>query len=413
MRRYFKLATEDIDVIPAVVETNISVDPKTVEADIDFDSPESIIVYGDTKEDDLLEMIDEAEVVLESMESVKLIVSENVLDKMSSDILTVSLEHMYSNVGISEKVVPTLEGISDAIKTVKDSIVEAVKRLIKWFKDIYNKIFDKTDSIKNDAEKLKEELLKRKNVATEWIDDPHAFEDDYLFLCLQRDGKCDNIPRDAEQLYKLAKVVLKPADMTVDSLIDSFKSGNKEAIKNIVNNIIAGSNNTELNNSLHPITNPDEDGFNSSSNIELKRSNELLGGAAIIKKIPKTDETSSVTFNSVKDKLAIFSLKVDKYSPKKSHTVTAKPFKVVDISEIVALTTTVIDIMTLVHEYKDKANKIQKAERDIYEACHKVDSVAAVLIKILFQPQESFNRYLVKTCAQLMLFAKRCSSRID
>jgi hypothetical protein len=406
----------------------------------------------------LMTQVVEAVTIAEALESLSIVLEEvsedSGLDKTNASLLKISLEHFYSVVGcrtdkeseialtslingsatsnseVKHVTQLALEDIKEKITEIWEAIVKAIKKSIEWVKEIYNRIFNNTDNVKDRAEKLLKELesgesFKKEEVATEWIDDKQHFDDETIFKNLQRNGDCEKVGVGVKELIDLSEAVLKPSSSAVDALVTAFDSGDIETFQKYVDKAVGGFGNENLDRRLIVVKDPAAEGFPVYENTEFKRSIELFGGFALVKRTGITDDKAPPTADSVHDKLSSYSMRIEHHAPVK-HRANYSKVRIASVSEIIDIVKGVIIIINSINDYKPHAEKIDNAKKKLVEVAETYSrdrkkqldqatlclrKIAPIISKLLDQPQTSFNIYTLHACDHLMEYATVCSNK--
>lgn len=257
---------------------------------------------GEKEEADLAEAIDTQEALEQYKAALESFIGEGGVDQKGARLLQIGLEHMSNRVGFSIADRPNiamesfggasskgratqiaLEGIGEQLKKVWASIVAAIKRIIDWVKDHFNKMFGAAEKLQKRAKAIAEKA----KAVTGSADTGAKIENERLVKALHMSGKIANTPSGSlENVLTVANSVFgHVADFSAKSGEAALKA--LEATDGKVADIFSGPFTPD--NGIKALSQSDAQaaGFEPApAGLELYRSFELPGGKAVLGRYP-------------------------------------------------------------------------------------------------------------------------------
>lgn len=370
------------------------------------------------------DQVDEAVDTAEALESIAVAMESAAgnggLTKDAAHVVSLALEHMYSQVGISKSKMPALESfggassrvgatqlaledIREQIARIWEAIKAAVLKSVAWLKDRFAKIFGAANKLEKRAKAIAARAESTTGTAKE-----KTFDSDRLYKALHIGGGVPKMVAAATEINKMAEVVLNHDHDGQQHLAEAFENGE---LSNILQRF--SDANKKLVAGGSEVTNPEAEGFQKDDGVALYRSKELPGGQAIITRVNNGKAGADIV--AAANILTKLTSTVGAFNPKaKAPTKVALP--VLQPTEGGQICESVAEMAIEVQRYKAGLEKVTKIKDRITKAMDKLgkeagkedtdeakakskalQKVGAAVPRLMDQPAASFSAYALNT----------------
>lgn len=378
------------------------------------------------------EQTDEAVEVAEALESLAFTLESAIKDKGGIDPTAAAIadqytQSLYGRVGMSRSSMPALESfggtstrqrstelaledIGEAAKKIWDKIVESIKKAIAWVKERFVKIFGAAEKLQKRAKALQEKASSTTGTAQE-----KNFESERTVKALHIGGAVGNVTAGANTLAQLGNNIFggvtawngKTGEDIID-LLDNPANANSFQYTKLPSNLTS------------VLTKSGDTHGEAGEGMQFKTSEELLGGQALVARIPADGE---LTGEAAIDKLSRTSVQIGAFNTKaKSPSkTTVATLSTADCESVAKSVETLAEeiasykrILDKLSSTKEKiiaaAAKAQKAADNSSDEDDKAERSSNKLLaklgmavpKLIDQPATSFSAYGLNTGKALL-----------
>ena len=354
------------------------------------------------------------------------------LNQAGAQVLEISLEHLYSQVGVRvSQVLPALESFNQpgkrvtstsialeetkgVIRKVWDAIVAAIRKSIAWVQEHFTKVFGKANLLERRAKAL----LKLAR-APRGSQKAKTFENPHLTRSLYIAGTVPSIMAGpTHKLKAITGAVFALNSKFGEAIATAMEVGDPGKFMLVM--MEEAINGSDLAKMLTDVTNPAGDGLTPrGTDVKLMRSIEMFGGKAIIANVPKGD----ITTLSLDDQVRILNEVTTHVGPFKPslNAPDNKTLPVLTISDTVTVSELVAEIAVAVQQYRQGIDRCTKIKERIAKAVEKLGTdnatetdvtksdsikymqkIGSTLPRMLDQPQSSFAVYVLATGTALL-----------
>lgn len=379
---------------------------------------------------------DEAESTAEALENFAVAIrgaqANGGLNEHGAQILSIATEHMFTRMGIDSHAssmpalesygttssrlqagVIALEAINEQVKSIWKAIVAAIRKAYEWVKKYWLQVFGAAEKLQKRAKALEEASRSPGGTMKE-----KTFENDRLAKALAIDNSVPaNILAEATALKEAtSQIVTEGARISGEvgeAAVKMLDSGDGKAIGAIM----------ELTKAFpgEKVNDPQAEGLAAGADgIEVHRSKQLLGGKAIISRIPTRTSMASTDEGQIK-RIGETGYAVSKYSSKIKDEPTGKKFNTLLKADAGKLAHTVGEIAEEMLAYRKNTPKLEETQKKLADAAEKIadgsgaeedetkrknmqamKSVATMANRIFTQPGAEFMKYAVNTSKALL-----------
>ena len=366
------MENEEIVSPEAAEETLIEGGAESLETDlIEVQEEEAAASEHETLIEEAVETAEALESIAVAMEAAA---QNGGLSKDAANVVSLALESVYKNVGLSaptgfalesfgqtsSRVGATtiaMENIKEQIKKIWEKIVAAVKMAIDWLMDRVGKFFASAEKLKARAESLKEAAKNAKGTPSE-----ASFEQQRLASALKLGGKV-NAAEGLKAVNEMLPAVFAGDETIMQALEKAIEAGNyKEAVATLNSEKFNGIFKTKA------ITDPEAKGYGKPGpGLVVSRSQEMLGGVALITQMPPAaGKVSDIELMSL---VAQSKLALGAFDPKAKDVGPA--LKVLSAAEMETIANEVIAMADAIKAFKDNVSKTNAARKKAIAAMEK------------------------------------------
>lgn len=343
-----------------------------------------------------------------ALESIAIVLGESAknggMDRYSAACVGVAVDALYKRVGVTKKSFPAmesfgqtstrigatkvaLEDIKEQLKKIWAAIVAAIEKAIAWVVEFYNKVTDAAAKLGKRAEALKEKAAKVKGEAKEKElenerlakllgSSKGAANSEVISATVKQVESCVN-GESAEDSVKGGEAVLASLD-NADHVISTFKS--EEVAKA----------------SGQEVSNPEAEGYEAlAKNTKLQRSDELLGGAAMLVVTAKT----GLAGQEAVEAYSHTRYSIGKFAPKKA--LEGKKLPVLATSAVAGLCDQVITLSKSLVKVREEGKKRDEIKKKLLDKAKKLAAAADKLGDTDDGKNLSAARTLAQTTARM------------
>lgn len=378
---------------------------------------------------------DEAESTAEALESFAVAIrgaqQNGGLNEHGASILSIATEHMFARLGISKEdvVMPALESygttssrvqagvvaleaIQETISTVWKAIVAAIRKAYEWVKKYWLQVFGAAEKLQKRAKALAERSRAVTGTAAQ-----KSFDNDRLAKALAIDNTVPaNVVAAAADLKEATSLVVTTGAQMSGAIGEAAVKALDELKGDSIGPLVALCKNY----GGEKVSDPQSEGLAAGAEgIEVYRSKQLLGGRAIISRIPGSGGTPSI--EEYVKRIGETSYSLGKFSSKIKDEPVGKKFNTLSTADAAKLAETVAQIADEMLAYRKNTPKLEELQKKLADAAEKVASsagkeedeakrknltackaIATAANRLFTQPGAEFMKYAVGTSKALL-----------
>lgn len=249
-------------------------------------------VEAEQAEAEIEETVETAEALEAMAVSLEACAANGGLNKEAAHAVGIALDHMYRTVGITKTGMPALESfgknssrtgatqlvlesLSENIKRIWDAVVKAVADAIEWVRQRFEKVMGAATRLEKRAKALSARAEATPQIAAK----EKAFDSERTVQALQINGSVSNVKAGLAAVQKLVEGVLTSDTSKYDTATEAMQNPQGVSVDSI-----KGLASLPSSIQLRPVASPENEGFGAQpAGVFISRSDELLGGKAVIK----------------------------------------------------------------------------------------------------------------------------------